>query len=143
MAHRKGLFMRTSYWLLAISLCLSVPALAEELGDGTYLCKGGLTTAMKPLNRKWTPIGQPVKDYEVTISNNSTTARIDGLDYDCKTVFFEYLGCSTGFYHFTMNINNGRFTFDHSYGFIRGETPAGDAETVSTTLGFCAPAPVS
>ena len=114
-------------------------ASAQELGDGTYDCKGGLTTAIKSLDRQWTPIGHETNDYIVTIKNNSTMAVIDGMEYECQTSFFEFLGCTTGFYHFGMNINTGRFTFDQSYGFIRGETPGGSAEIITTTLGFCTP----
>ena len=118
-------------------------AQAEEFGDGTYICEGGITTGIKALSRQWTPVGQPTKNYLVTIKNNSREAVIEGLDYQCQTQFFEFLGCTTGFYHFGMNINSGRFTYDQSYGFIRGETPGGDAEIITTTLGFCRPAPVS
>lgn len=118
-------------------------AKAQEFGDGTYICEGGLTTGMQALDRQWTPVGQVPKNYVVTLSDDSTKAVIEQMDYDCKTTFFEFLGCTTGLYHFGMNINNGRFIFDQSYGFIRGETPGGDAEIVTTTLGYCRPAPTS
>ena len=131
---------RLYHVLCAGLLATAPPAFAEEWGDGVYDCQGGLTTAIKALDRQWTPIGADPKSYQVEIFNESQNAKIEGLEYDCQTRFFEYLGCTTGFYHFTMNINNGRFTFDHSYGFIRGETPGGDAEIVTTTLGFCQPA---
>lgn len=132
---------QTLYVIAYASLLLSAaPAVSEEWGDGVYDCQGGLTTAIKALDRKWTPIGSEPKSYQIEIFNQSQNARIEGLEYNCQTQFFEYLGCTTGFYHFTMNINNGRFTFDKSYGFVRGETPGGDAEIITTTLGFCQPA---
>lgn len=118
-------------------LFVATPAVSEEWGDGVYDCQGGLTTAIKALDRQWTPVGSDPQSYQVEIFDQSQKARIEGLEYDCQTQFFEYLGCTTGYYHFTMNINNGRFTFDHSYGFVRGETPGGDAEIITTTLGFC------
>ena len=132
--------LRLYHVLCAGLLGTAPPDFAEEWGDGVYDCQGGLTTAIKALDRQWTPIGADPKSYQVEIFNQSQNAKIEGLEYDCQTRFFEYLGCTTGFYHFTMNINNGRFTFDHSYGFIRGETPGGDAEIVTTTLGYCQPA---
>lgn len=138
--------MRTFLLLCGLMALTASPALADEtaeFGDGTYLCEGGLTTAIKALERQWTPIGQETKNYTVTISGASTAARIEGADYQCQTKFFEFLGCTTGLYHFGMNIHTGRFTYDKSYGFIRGETPSGDAEIVTTTLGFCRPAPKS
>ena len=114
-------------------------ASSTQLGDGNYFCEGGLTTGIKALDRQWTPVGQPTINYVVTIFDDSSKARINGMEYDCQTRFFEYLGCTTGFYHFGLNITNGRFVYDQSYGFIRGETPGGDAEIITTTLGFCAP----
>ena len=129
--------------LISLFALTHSPLMAQELGDGTYLCEGGISTGLKALNRQWTPVGAPVKDYLVVISDNSQKAEIDGMSYDCQTRFFEFLGCTTGLYHFGMNLTNGRFIFDQSYGFIRGETPGGDAEIVTTTLGFCAPAPQS
>ena len=125
----------------AFCLMASHASHASDFGDGIYHCQGELTTAIKALDRQWTPIGSAPKSYQVTISNNSKTAHINGLDYTCTTRFFEFLGCSTGFYHFAMNTTSGRFTFDESYGFIRGETSGGDAEAVTTTLGLCQPAP--
>lgn len=126
--------------LAMLSIGTAAPQLAaQELGDGTYLCQGGLTTAIKAIDKKWTPLGAETKSFTVTIENDSRTAQINGFDFTCQTKFFEFLGCSTGFYHFAMNINTGRFTYDESYGFIRGETPRGDAETVTKTLGFCTP----
>ncbi len=135
--------MRIYIFIMMLLSGLSAPVMAQELGDGTYLCQGGLTTGIKALERQWTPVGQEPKSYQVIISNNSRNASIGGMEYDCQTRFFEFLGCTTGFYHFGMNINNGRFVYDQSYGFIRGETPGGDAEIVTTTLGYCAPAPQS
>ena len=135
--------MRRIFLILTLLSGLSQTALAEELGDGTYICQGGLTTAIRALDRQWTPVGQAPKNYTVIISHNRKMARINGMEYECQTKFFEFLGCSTGYYHFGMNINNGRFTFDQSYGFLRGETPAGDAEIITTTLGYCAPSPSS
>ena len=138
--------MRTFLLLCGLMALSASPALAsetEEFGDGTYLCEGGLTTAIKAVNRQWTPIGQGTENYTVTISEASTAARIEGADYQCQTKFFEFLGCTTGLYHFGMNIHTGRFTYDKSSGFIRGETPSGDAEIVTTTIGFCRPAPKS
>ena len=129
-----------------IAICSLGPitlAKAKELGDGTYLCEGGLTTGIQSLDRQWTPVGQVPNSYVVTLSGNSTKAVIEKMEYQCQTRFFEFLGCTTGLYHFGMNINNGRFIFDQSYGFIRGETPGGDAEIVTTTLGYCRPAPAS
>ena len=120
-------------------LFYAAPVMAQELGDGVYQCQGGLTTAIKALDRQWTPVGSETKSYEVTISEERSKATIAGMEYECRLRFFEFLGCSTGFYHFAMNINTGRFTHDESYGFIRGETPRGDAESVTTTLGFCTP----
>ncbi|MGC6517367.1 MAG: hypothetical protein ACON49_05005 [Candidatus Puniceispirillaceae bacterium] len=120
-------------------LVFAPPVMAQELGDGVYQCQGGLTTSVKALDRQWTPVGAPQKSYEVIISGERSKATIAGVDYECRLRFFEFLGCSTGFYHFAMNINTGRFTHDESYGFIRGETPGGDAEPVTTTLGYCTP----
>ena len=138
--------MRKFLFIASLMALLAAPASAVEagaFGDGTYLCEGGLTTAIKAVERQWTPIGQTTKDYTITISGASTMARIEGADYQCQTKFFEFLACTTGLYHFGMNIHSGRFTYDKSYGFIRGETPSGDAELVTTTLGFCRPAPKS
>ena len=138
--------MRTFLLLCGLMALTASPVLADEtaeFGDGTYLCEGGLTTAIKALERQWTPVGQETKNYTVTISGASTAARIEGADYQCQTKFFEFLGCTTGLYHFGMNIHTGRFTYDKSYGFIRGEDPRGDAEMVSTSLGICHNAPSS
>ena len=138
--------MRRFLFLCGLIAVASAPATADEttaFGDGTYLCEGGLTTAIKAIDRQWTPIGQATEDYTIIISDDSTAAQIEGAAYQCQTTFFEFLGCTTGLYHFSMNIHNGRFTYDKSYGFIRGETPSGDAEIVTTTLGFCQPAPQS
>ena len=123
----------------ALLTLLSTPIMAQELGDGSYFCEGGLTTGIKAVNRQWTPIGQDTKNYTVSLKDNLTTATIDGMTYECQTKFFEILGCTTGYYHFSLNLTSGRFTFDQSYGFIRGETPGGDAEIITTTLGFCTP----
>ena len=123
----------------ALLSLLSTPIMAQELGDGSYFCEGGLTTGIKAVNRQWTPIGQETKNYTVSLKDNLATATIDGMTYGCQTTFFEILGCTTGYYHFSLNITSGRFTFDQSYGFIRGETPGGDAEIITTTLGFCTP----
>ncbi len=71
---------------------LSTPIMAQELGDGSYFCEGGLTTGMKAVNRKWTPIGQETKNYTVLLKDNLTTATIDGMTYQCQTKFFEILG---------------------------------------------------
>lgn len=130
-------------YLAPLAIFMTTPAMAQELGDGTYFCEGGLTTAIQALDKQWTPVGKVSQNYTVTIEGDSTRAMIDGLDYRCETKFFEFLGCTTGVYHFGMNINTGRFVYDQSYGFIRGETPSGDAEIVTTTLGFCQPAPTS
>lgn len=131
--------MRHIIKITALLLTISSPLMAQELGDGSYFCKGGLTTGMKAVNRQWTPIGQETKNYNVSLFDNLSKAQIDGMDYACQTQFFEILGCTTGYYHFSLNLTSGRFIFDQSYGFIRGETPAGDAEIVTTTLGFCLP----
>ena len=135
--------MRLITYLLLPLLLASHSVSAQEMSDGTYDCTGGLTTGIKALDRLWTPIGKDTQNYQVTLSNNLQMAQINGMEYDCKLRFFEFLGCSTGFYHFAVNINSGRFTFDQSYGFIRGETPGGDAEEVTTTLGYCQAAPKS
>ena len=125
--------------ITALLPLLSTSIMAQELGDGSYFCEGGLTTGIKAVNRQWTPIGQETKNYKVLITDNLATATIDGMTYGCQTTFFEILGCTTGYYHFSLNLTSGRFTFDQSYGFIRGETPGGDAEMITTTLGFCTP----
>ena len=129
--------MRYFVFLLLSVLIIPHNASAQEMSDGTYVCKGGLTTAIKSVDRLWTPIGKAPQDYQVTLSDQLSKAQINGMDYTCRLRFFEFLGCSTGFYHFTVNINSGRFTYDQSYGFIRGETPGGDAEEITTTLGYC------
>ena len=124
---------------MALFLAITSPVHAEEMGDGHYQCQTGLASAFRAIDRQWTPIGARAATHQLEIKDDLSAAVIDGLDYECRLTFFEFLGCTTGFYHFSMNINSGRFTFDKSYGFIRGETPAGDAEEVSTSLGVCVP----
>ena len=124
---------------MALFLTITPPVHAEEMGDGHYQCQTGLASAFRAIDRQWTPIGARASTHQLEIKDDLSAAVIDGLDYECRLTFFEFLGCTTCFYHFAMNINSGRFTFDKSYGFIRGETPAGDAEEVSTSLGVCVP----
>ena len=123
--------------LLAISLQSAFAD--DDKIDGHYLCQSGVTTALKALDRTWTPVPAQPLQFDLHISNDGQTAKIEKQDYDCKLMFFEILTCSTGIYHFAVNTNTGRFTYDKSYGFIRGEDPRGDAEMVTTSLGICRP----
>lgn len=127
--------------LMIGALCLSLQsAMADDDKiDGHYQCQSGVTTALKALDRRWTPIPVEPLQFELHISKDGQIARIEKQDFDCHLMFFEILTCSTGIYHFSVNTSTGRFTYDKSYGFIRGEDPRGDAEMVTTSLGICRP----
>lgn len=123
----------------ALLLMLQTALAEDETIDGHYLCQSGVTTALKALDRTWTPIPAQPLEFDLNIANDGQKAVIEKLDFDCDLMFFEILSCSTGIYHFSVNISTGRFTYDKSYGFIRGEDPRGDAEMVTTSLGVCRP----
>ena len=126
-----------------LSLFPASLALADDDLDGRYLCQSGVVTALQSIDRIWQPASQEPHNFELLISQNGSQARIEKIDYECRIVFFEILSCTTGYYHFAVNTKTGRFTYDKSYGFIRGEDPRGDAEMVSTSLGICHNAPSS
>ena len=130
--------MRFSLILIGLlGLSLQNALANDEAIDGYYLCQSGLTTAVKALDRQWTPIPAEPLEFELQIKDDGQKALIEKQEFDCNLMFFEILSCSTGIYHFSVNTSTGRFTYDKSYGFIRGEDPRGDAEMVTTSLGIC------
>ena len=130
--------------LACFTISISVKmAQADDDLDGHYLCQSGAITALQSVDRIWQPAIKEPANFALSISQNGTQARIEKIDYECRIVFFEILSCTTGYYHFAVNTKTGRFTYDKSYGFIRGEDPRGDAEIVSTSLGICHSAPSS
>ena len=130
--------MRFSLILIGLlGLSLQSALADDEAIDGYYTCQSGLTTAVKALDRHWTPIPADPLEFKLEIKGDGQKALIEKQEFDCNLMFFEILSCSTGIYHFSVNTNTGRFTYDKSYGFIRGEDPRGDAEMVTTSLGIC------
>lgn len=130
--------MRFSLILIGLlGLSLQNALADDEAIDGYYQCQSGLTTAVKALDRQWTPIPAEPLQFELQIKDDGQKALIEKQEFVCNLMFFEILSCSTGIYHFSVNTSTGRFTYDKSYGFIRGEDPRGDAEMVTTSLGIC------
>ena len=125
--------------MLALLLLIAPSfAMAETLDlDGRYQCRDGVATGLTSLDRVWTPTGAPAQSLDLLIADNASRAVIEKIEFDCRIVIFEILACTTGFYHFSVNVSTGRYTYDKSYGYIRGEDPRGDAEPVTTSLGIC------
>lgn len=129
-------------WMLGLALLIAPSfATAETLDlDGHYQCQDGVATGLTSLDRVWTPTGAAPQSLDIVIADNASRAVIEKIEFNCQIVFFEILACTTGFYHFSVNVSTGRYTYDKSYGYIRGEDPRGDAEAVTTSLGVCRPA---